>query len=515
MRRTFCALLFLLGPPSAQAAGELLRQVQESNRQAAQQNQQREARFSQVREREADALRRLQSDLNRQQGRVASAKKRWETARRVSAQLEQDLKLQGRNLETLYDAVRGAAVDLHDRAARSDVTAQFPGRLEQLAPLAASSTLPGPKQLELLWHALRDEMQQSGAVVTFPANVHTPQGPESRELWRAGVFALFDAENFYRMSADGRGVLAFERAPARRFRSLAREFVMGSGVQVPMVLDPSLGALLLADASRPGLFDRLWSSGVGGYFIAGILALAVLLLILQSAWLRTRLILDEQSIALTVAILLAFALVQWWLWTPRAPTSDEDQVAVVDLLTEEDLLQPDEPPPPEIEPPPPPPDVPVSSATTALAGLPALAAPTSAPLLSNIQIPVKISGGGSLKGLGFGGFARGSGQGAGAAGIGRGAGFKGKELIPLSTARPQMPEWACKQYIKGWVEAVFTVLPNGRVQDVKIVDAEPRGVYELAAIESISNWIYAETDKAREVKQRVPMDPADCAFNWQ
>ncbi len=78
-----------------------------------------------------------------------------------------------------------------------------------------------------------------------------------------------------------------------------------------------------------------------------------------------------------------------------------------------------------------------------------------------------------------------------------------------------MPEWACKQRIKGWVEAVFTVLPSGRVQDVKIVDAQPRGVYEIAAIESISNWIYAETDRAMEVKQRVPMDPADCAYNWR
>jgi outer membrane biosynthesis protein TonB len=78
-----------------------------------------------------------------------------------------------------------------------------------------------------------------------------------------------------------------------------------------------------------------------------------------------------------------------------------------------------------------------------------------------------------------------------------------------------MPEWACKQGIKGWVEAVFTVLPNGRVQDVKIIDAQPRGVYEIAAIESISNWIYAETDRAMEVKQRVPMDPADCAYNWR
>ena len=151
------------------------------------------------------------------------------------------------------------------------------------------------------------------------------------------------------------------------------------------------------------------------------------------------------------------------------------------------------------------------SPESGVSGTPALAAPVAAPA-SNINIPVQIAGG-SLTGAGFGGFARGAGSGADA--WGRGQGFKGKPLIPLSTARPQMPEWACKQGIKGWVEAVFTVLPSGRVQDVKIVDAQPRGVYEIAAIESIGNWIYAETDRALQVKQRVPMDPADCAFNWR
>ena len=58
-------------------------------------------------------------------------------------------------------------------------------------------------------------------------------------------------------------------------------------------------------------------------------------------------------------------------------------------------------------------------------------------------------------------------------------------------------------------------MPNGRVSNVKIVDAEPRGVYEAAAIESISNWIYNESKQTREVDQRVPMDPADCQYNWR
>jgi periplasmic protein TonB len=216
-------------------------------------------------------------------------------------------------------------------------------------------------------------------------------------------------------------------------------------------------------------------------------------------------------VGVVVGTLAAFALGQLLLWGPGEPAANEDQVATVSLVSQEEETAEDEPPPPELEPPPPPPPVAVAPETGA-SGLPALAAPTAGPV-SNIQIPVKIAGGGSLTGSGFGGFARGSGTGAGT--YGRGKGFSGKPLIPLSTARPQMPEWACKQNIKGWVEAVFTVLPTGRVQDVKIVDAQPRGVYEVAAIESISNWIYAETDSAREVKQRVPMDPADCAFNWR
>ncbi|MGH8462250.1 MAG: energy transducer TonB [Stenotrophobium sp.] len=173
--------------------------------------------------------------------------------------------------------------------------------------------------------------------------------------------------------------------------------------------------------------------------------------------------------------------------------------------------------------PPPPPAAPPALAQPNMPAIDVPALAVTAVDAGPISLPVKLGAGSmSLGGSGsFGGFAggggsgNGNGRGGGGGGYGGGQGFVGKPLIPLSTARPQMPEWACKKKIKGWVEVVFTVMPNGRVRDVKIVDANPRGVYEAAAIESISNWIYAESSKAREVKQRVPMDPADCAYNWQ
>jgi protein TonB len=509
MTRTVVALVMLALAGSAAAQGELLKQVRDSSRGAAQLNAEREQRFARARDAQARAFAEAQAEVRKHEGRAASARKRWEAARRESAVLEKKLAAATRELETRYAAARGAAVDLHDTAEKSLVTAQFPQRMETLAPLAASQTLPGPAELETLWRALQLEMVQSGAIVTFAPEVAGADGKEKRQVTRLGVFSAFADGRYVTLAPGGRQLVEMDPQPDRRFRSLADEFAEDGQGYAPMLIDPTRGPLLLAEASRPGLFMRLWHSGIGGYFIAGILLMAIVLAIVQAAWLRSRLIIDEQSIGATVAVLILFALAQWWLWQPGEPNAQEN-VAVVELVSEAPEQDDEEMPEPELTPPPPPPSMP--AAQTTLANLPALAAPSAAPVVSNIQIPVKIAGGGSLTGMGLAGFARGAGAGDG---FGRGQGFKGKELIPLSTARPQMPEWACKQGIKGWVEAVFTVAPNGRVQDVKIVDAQPRGVYEIAAIESISNWIYAETDRAREVKQRVPMDPADCAFNWR
>lgn len=167
-----------------------------------------------------------------------------------------------------------------------------------------------------------------------------------------------------------------------------------------------------------------------------------------------------------------------------------------------------------------PPPPPAAPAALGRPDLPALNVPTLAidPVeVGNIAVPVTLGAATGIslgKAGSFGGFGSGgNGTGSGTGGYG-GGGWKGKPLTPLSTARPQMPDWACKQKLNGWVEAVFIVMPNGRVQNIRIVDADPRGVFEAAAIESINNWIYEPTGKAAEVKQRVPMNHEDCAYNW-
>ncbi|MDM4770103.1 energy transducer TonB [Solimonas sp. SE-A11] len=230
--------------------------------------------------------------------------------------------------------------------------------------------------------------------------------------------------------------------------------------------------------------------------------------------------------SLLLGLVIVFGL--FWLMQWMIRPSERHAVEAVTVVEAVEMVevQPEDTSPQDLEAaadePPPPPAAPPSLARP---DLPTMSFPASAPVDAGpIKIPaINTSslglGGSSLNGSGlFGGFAGrggGSGSGGGGGGIGKGEGFKGKPLIPLSTARPQMPEWACKQGIRGWVEVVFTVMPNGRVSEVKLVDADPRGVFEVAAIESVGNWIYQSTGKARTVKQRVDMLPEDCIYNWQ
>jgi outer membrane biosynthesis protein TonB len=221
-------------------------------------------------------------------------------------------------------------------------------------------------------------------------------------------------------------------------------------------------------------------------------------------------------------VLLLVILMRWMIRAPGGNTQQAEQVEGVQMVEvqKEQDKPPDEPAAPDAAPPPPP----AAPPSLTRSELPPIAAPSVS--ITPTPVQIAVGGGpvdlGTALGLGssgvFGGFAgrggSGNGNGGGGGGVGTGGGFSGKDLVPLSTARPQMPEWACKQKIAGWVEAVFVVMPDGRVRNVRIVDAQPRGVYEAAAIESISNWIYAESKQAREVDQRVPMDPADCQYNW-
>ena len=65
-----------------------------------------------------------------------------------------------------------------------------------------------------------------------------------------------------------------------------------------------------------------------------------------------------------------------------------------------------------------------------------------------------------------------------------------RDVIPLVRINPEYPNRARERGIEGWVQVQFTITPGGTVADAKVVDADPKGLFERAALEAISRWKY-------------------------
>jgi TonB family protein len=64
------------------------------------------------------------------------------------------------------------------------------------------------------------------------------------------------------------------------------------------------------------------------------------------------------------------------------------------------------------------------------------------------------------------------------------------EVVPFDTRRPNVPEVAWQNKIDGWVLVAFSVTPDGRTRDVRVLDASPRGVFEEKVMAAVADWSY-------------------------
>ncbi|MGH8481106.1 MAG: energy transducer TonB [Nevskiaceae bacterium] len=62
------------------------------------------------------------------------------------------------------------------------------------------------------------------------------------------------------------------------------------------------------------------------------------------------------------------------------------------------------------------------------------------------------------------------------------------DLVPMIRLAPQYPRSALRDGIEGWVDFEVTVNPDGTVKSARPINAQPRGVFEAAAMQSILKW---------------------------
>jgi protein TonB len=61
---------------------------------------------------------------------------------------------------------------------------------------------------------------------------------------------------------------------------------------------------------------------------------------------------------------------------------------------------------------------------------------------------------------------------------------------PLAQPLPGYPRMAQERGIEGRVIMSITIMPDGSVRDVRVVEAQPRGVFETAAVRAVQRWRY-------------------------
>lgn len=65
-----------------------------------------------------------------------------------------------------------------------------------------------------------------------------------------------------------------------------------------------------------------------------------------------------------------------------------------------------------------------------------------------------------------------------------------RDVIPLVRINPDYPARALSRGIEGWVKVQFTITPSGTVADAVVLDSDPKGIFDDAALKAISRWKY-------------------------
>ena len=63
-----------------------------------------------------------------------------------------------------------------------------------------------------------------------------------------------------------------------------------------------------------------------------------------------------------------------------------------------------------------------------------------------------------------------------------------RDFVPISRQPPQYPYQAARRGTEGWVRVSFQVTGTGTVEDVIVLESDPPGVFDRAAIKAVFRW---------------------------
>lgn len=278
----FAALWGIVGARTGLAASldQLLDEVRQVRAEEARLNGEREQRFLA----EQDAQQRLLGDartaLEEEKRRGEALKRVFDDNEQRIVELETRVEERSADLADMLGVVRRVAGEAKAVFDDSLISTQIPGRQEAMNRLAQSKGLPPIEVLEDLWFALQQEMTESGKVVSYLADVIVGDGSaQERLVTRIGAFNAVSNGRFLRHVPRTGQLEELTRQPAARYQRLAAALENPTARTMPMIVDPSRGAVLSLLVKVPGLVERIQQGRIVGYVIIGVAAIGLLIAI--------------------------------------------------------------------------------------------------------------------------------------------------------------------------------------------------------------------------------------------
>ena len=254
---------------------QLLQQLQQGQFSQSEENQAREARFRQQEAQQKQILEDAIEQRNQLEQLASDLETEFEGNETQLANLEENLTQSMGSLKELFGVLQQVTSDASGKFQNSVVSAQFPGRAEQLTELAekigSSSKLPTIEEIETVWFALQQEMTESGKIAEFEAMVTEADGEkETQDVVRVGTFNLVADGKYLEYNSTTGNIAELVRQPAGRYLQSAEALQEADSGVVTFGLDPTGGSILGLLVQAPSLKERVQQGGTVGYIILAL-----------------------------------------------------------------------------------------------------------------------------------------------------------------------------------------------------------------------------------------------------
>ena len=249
---------------------ELLELVQKGQFADTAEQRERERKFRSEKNKQAKLLADAKAERARLEREAARLEQKFEANEALLVVAEAQLKERLGSLNEIFGHLAGLATEARNIFEQSLTSAQFgKDREEFLTKLAvkmgegvALATIP---ELERLWFELQREINATGEVVKFNADVIALDGTvEEREVVRVGVFNAVSDGN-YLTYASTRGMYEeLPSQPAGRYTSTTSDVFDADAFPVQFAVDPTGpqgGSYLASLISMSGAWERINSEG--------------------------------------------------------------------------------------------------------------------------------------------------------------------------------------------------------------------------------------------------------------